>query len=252
MVAISQLNIIRGMIKLLGPFKQATEDIGGDKYVTSSLAIPLANLLKQELELASPSTDDGKLVQKCLLNGISDRLITLEKNMFLAKATILDPRFKRLHFSSPLAVSTAISELAEEINMEHKQRGKVSPKLTQNRVAVEVSSLWSRHEELVQAASVQETPTFGSVPNELKQYLDQPIIPKSSNPIEYWHNCVTFTPVISDIALKYLIVPASSVSSERVASAVNIVTPDNRSRLTGEHIKQRVFLTTLPNKYWNL
>lgn len=41
MVPSSQLNVIRDFIALLGPFKEATEEISGANYVTSSLAIPI-------------------------------------------------------------------------------------------------------------------------------------------------------------------------------------------------------------------
>ncbi|KAH0540227.1 hypothetical protein KQX54_014785 [Cotesia glomerata] len=74
-----------------------------------------------------------------------------------------------------------------------------------------------------------EIPSSGSIPNELKQYLDQPLIDRKSDPIEFW---------------------ASSVASGRPASAVNLAIPDNRSRLTGDHIKERVLLMSIPDDYW--
>lgn len=43
MLTSSQLNVIRELITLLTPFKQATEDISGDQYVSASLAIPISN-----------------------------------------------------------------------------------------------------------------------------------------------------------------------------------------------------------------
>lgn len=64
----------------------------------------------------------------------------------------------------------------------------------------------------------QDISTFGT---ELKQYLDQPNIAR--------------------IGQKYLISPASSVASEKIASAINKEVPNNRSRLRGDHIQQRVF-----------
>ncbi|KAH0549775.1 hypothetical protein KQX54_013897 [Cotesia glomerata] len=42
---------------------------------------------------------------------------------------------------------------------------------------------------------------------------------------------------------------ASFVASGRLASAVNLAVPDNRSRLTGEHIKERVLLMSIPDDY---
>ncbi|KAH0549711.1 hypothetical protein KQX54_012871 [Cotesia glomerata] len=40
------------------------------------------------------------------------------------------------------------------------------------------------------------------------------------------------------------------IASGRLASAVNSAVPDNRSRLTGEHIKERVLLMSIPDDYW--
>ncbi|OWR50148.1 zinc finger BED domain-containing protein 4 [Danaus plexippus plexippus] len=91
-------------------------------------------------------------------------------------------------------------------------------------------------------SATSEVPSSGCVPNELKQYLDQPLLDRKSDPIKFWIKCRHFTPVLSDIALKYMICQASSVSSERVASVVNLAVPNERSRLTGDHIKQRVLL----------
>lgn len=249
-----ELSVIRDLIVLLTPFKEATEEISGDRYVTASLAIPIANLLQKGLEEAKPFTELGAAVQKSLLNLVNAKLEPLEKNLHLAKATILDPRFKRIHFRSPLAVSTAITELSKEIRSEHRRRGQLSPepRPTTTTLNSENSSLslWSGHEKITAALASSNSTTSG-MPSELKQYLDQPIIPRKENPEKFWFDCRHFTtPVLSEIALKYLIASASSVSSERVASAVNLTVPNNRSRLTAEHINQRVFLLSVSDKYW--
>lgn len=259
MLTSSQLNVIRELITLLKPFKQATEDISGDHYVSASLAIPITNLLAQGLEHEKPSTILGIAVKTSLLEGVTTRLRPLEENVYLAKATILDPRFKRIHFSSALAVSKAITELSDEIRAEHRRRGQLSPNLntdtmpeTQNSSTSE--SLWSRHEKLLAAASSNNAANLVSrsnrMPDELKQFLDAPNLCRKENPIKFWIDTRHYTPVLSNLALKYLTPTASSVPSERVASAVNLAVPNNRSRQTAEHVKSRVFLLSLTDKYW--
>lgn len=255
MVAISQLNVIRDIVALLGPFKEATEEVSGANYVTSSLAIPIINLIHQVTEQTTPSTTLGLSVKEDLLKRVQDQLSPLERNIFLSAATILDPRFKRIHFTSPIAVSNAISQLSNDILLEHRRKGQRSPVYLKTVPAASENaelSIWSRHEQLlsISSSTSPEVPSSGSVPNELKQYLDQPLLERKADPVKFWVNCQHFTPVLSYIALKYLICQASSVSSERVASTVNLAVPDNRSRLTGEHIKQRVFLTSISDDYW--
>lgn len=256
MITSLELSVIRDLILLLTPFKEATEEISGDQYVTASLAIPIANLLQKGLEEAKPNTELGAAMQKSLLSLVNTKLEPLEKNLHLAKATILDPRFKRIHFKSPLAVSTAITELSKEIRSEHRRRGQLSPEPRPTTTLNSENfspSLWSGHEKITAAlasSNSQSSSTSSGMPSELKQYLDQPIIPRKENPEKFWFDCRHFTPVLTEIALKYLIASASSVSSERVASAVNLTVPNNRSRLTAEHINQRVFLLSVSDKYW--
>ncbi|CAH2991631.1 unnamed protein product [Chilo suppressalis] len=85
MLTSSQLNVIRELITLLTPFKQATEDISGDHYVSASLAIPITNLLVQGLEHEKPSTLLGIAVKTSLLQGVTTRLRPLEQNLYLDK-----------------------------------------------------------------------------------------------------------------------------------------------------------------------
>lgn len=118
----SELSVIRDLIIMLTPFKQATEEISGDQYVTSSFAIPIANLLQKGLEEVKPFTEFGVAVQKSLLNLVIAKLEPLERHLHLAIATILDPRFKRIHYNSALAVSTAITAVSKEIRLEHRRR----------------------------------------------------------------------------------------------------------------------------------
>lgn len=97
-------------------------------------------------------------------------------------------------------------------SLEHRRRGQKSPdpKLEQVAPKARSSPLWCMHEKLITlSASRAEIPISGCVPNELKQYLDQPLIDRKSDPIEFWINCRHFTPVLSEIALKYLICQAS-------------------------------------------
>ncbi|XP_044766259.1 uncharacterized protein LOC123322379 [Coccinella septempunctata] len=153
MVTSAELGVIRDLIVLLTPFKQATEEVSGDQYVTASLAIPIANLLQKGLEQVKPSSELGSAMQKSLHNLVIAKLEPLERNPYLSKATMLDPRLKRIHFKSSVAVSTAISELTREIRAEHRRRGQLSPEHTTTTAVSDSEnsppSLWSGYEKIV-------------------------------------------------------------------------------------------------------
>ena len=85
--------------------------------------------------------------------------------------------------------------------------------------------------------------------DELDKFFSQPALDEKADPVQYWIDCRRSFPALSKLALKYLTPVATSVSSERVASAINLTVPNGRSRLTAEHIDMRVFMLTLSNKY---
>lgn len=66
------------------------------------------------------STDEGKQLQMRLKIEFAKRFHNVEKNKILATCTIMDPRFKRMHFSGPLNAANAVSEDQDQIKKNRK------------------------------------------------------------------------------------------------------------------------------------
>lgn len=56
-----------------------------------------------------PLTDDGINLKQNILSKTDRRFHDIERYRILAVSTILDPRFKKIHFEQPRAVSSAVS-----------------------------------------------------------------------------------------------------------------------------------------------
>ena len=67
---------------------------------------------------------------------------------------------------------------------------------------------------------------FGTMSAELKQYLNQRNISRLKA-LKFWIDR-HFTPVLSEIAVKYLISFATSGASKQIASIINLLVPNNR------------------------
>lgn len=104
-----QICIAEDILSLLRPLEKATKDISGELYITSSRVIPLVRMITLKTEDAKPSTEVGKLFKINMLKELQKRFHRIEERSILAIATLLDARFKRMHFSDIQAVSRALN-----------------------------------------------------------------------------------------------------------------------------------------------
>jgi len=95
MLTANEMDITSDMIYILKPFKEANENISGETFVTVSLTIPLAHLIRQKLEKMEVNTKEGQTAKNIIILCATDRLNPQEKSKFFAKSTVLDPRFKK-------------------------------------------------------------------------------------------------------------------------------------------------------------
>ena len=58
----------------------------------------------------------------------------------------------------------------------------------------------------------------------------------------WWHKRKLIYPRLYRLAIKYLIIPATSTESERVFSTAGLILDDRRNRLTDDHLNMLIFL----------
>ena len=144
-----------------------------EKYATASLVIPIVKTRNWTNQTNNPYRIS---CIKRSVKRLSKKIATLEENLFLAKTTILDPRFKKLHFSTPLAADKAISDLPKKITTEHKIRANISLAVGASPCRINVISMGQTWAYAFENMSNEIAGLLGTTPDELKQYLDQPNI----------------------------------------------------------------------------
>lgn len=200
------------------------------------------------------TTEIGNKFKENLLNQINKKFQYLESTRILAISTILDPRFKRLHFKSALAASQAIQDIDNQLRKISNQSYKNIEKENNqdaNNAKSSTSHLWHFHDNLV-IKNREMTGTDESLNLELKQYLHQPVIKRLENVFNYWTSLKHAFPILSKLALQYLSIISTSVPCGRLFSHAGNVKTDNRSRLTGEHLNMLLFLSSLSKEEWGL
>lgn len=79
---------------------------------------------------------------------------------------------------------------------------------------------------------------------EVDEYLGEPIVDLSINPLDWWSKNENRYKNLIKLAKRYLGIPATEVASERVFSTAGNIITDKRKRLSEEHVEQLVFLST--------
>ncbi|XP_057183285.1 E3 SUMO-protein ligase ZBED1-like isoform X1 [Triplophysa rosa] len=77
---------------------------------------------------------------------------------------------------------------------------------------------------------------------ELQSYLQTETLDAEEDPLKWWRESQRFIPRLSNLARKYLCIPATSCSSERVFSTGGNIVSCSRSSLKPDHVDRLVFL----------
>ena len=119
----SEWDIICDCIPVLKPAEWMTTELSAQKYTTMSSIIPMIRGLQFTLKNEATTTSCGTDLKNALLDVISRRLGMLDADKSYAKATFLDPRFKKIAFGIEANANNAqkwiTDEIASDINQEN-------------------------------------------------------------------------------------------------------------------------------------
>lgn len=166
-----------------------------------------------------------------------NRLSPLEAKQEYGMATLMDARYKKLFFRDRNNASRAQLALIEKLRVVAKETKQPGPQPALIGTAP-ISGNLDRIRRITQNAAkvgVDDCPAqkiykfFGDV--EVMEV----------EPIEYWETS-TDHPALKSLAKAVLLPPASSVDSERVASALNNLIGDKRTRMKSDYISKMYYI----------
>ncbi|CAD7093244.1 unnamed protein product [Hermetia illucens] len=259
MITAKDVEFLQDFVLLFKPIEVATKEACGEKFVTSSMIIPIVRLLRKKISEASITTDLAKSLKNNIFAEWNKRFLNIEQNQLFATATILDPRFKNLHFDDKAALGSVIWKLSNELRKDLIESESDSDAPSHSSGSKENEySLWDDHHKMVQEAwksrkksrIVEELDTPNSIPPEFSVYLKQPVVRLKDSPIEVWTEIVHKDSSLLKMVKKYLCVMATSVPCERVFSASGNIANCKRSCLLGEKLHKLLFLKSVDKTFW--
>lgn len=254
-VSAMELNILKEVIQVLKPLEKLTTEFSSQKYVSVSKIIPMIRCVKESLKNFNPQLEIGISLKESLVQEIHKRFGKIEQNHILAIATLLDPRFKTIHFSDPVLCAKTISNIRKEIslisdNSAFDEESLETRTSASTESTTEVFDLWGYHRDLVSKKAKMSSGLVQQ--DELSLYLSLPLTDLKRDPLQFWQDMKNTFPNLFKLSQHYLSILATSVPAERLFSKAGATKSKTRNRLSGKRLSKVLFLNSLEREDWLL
>ncbi|XP_061108746.1 E3 SUMO-protein ligase ZBED1-like isoform X2 [Conger conger] len=261
------------VLKGMKPMKDAILVMSEEKMPTLSLIAPLHdNLVKSTAEMEDDSAT-VKEIKLAIAQDLGKRYTNANETLYMASA--VDPRFKDLLFLTEQKKTETYSRLTDAVtDVIKKKRNEAEVVDSDNPVPVvreedqEAADHSPNSKDGTDATPhpPQKKPrslcllvsllgdTYASTGDEapqsagdaaaaeVKKFQDETPLSLSGDPLSWWREHEHVYPHLSTVAKRFLCIPGTSVSSERVFSTTGDIVTAQRSVLKAGHVDQLVFL----------
>ncbi|KAL4125996.1 hypothetical protein QTP88_010228 [Uroleucon formosanum] len=190
------------------------------QYPTLSTIIPLIRGLQSSLVSKTQTTRLGMYIKNKLIENTNRRFDSIEKQTItpnFSRATMLDPRCKKVAFGSEQNANETERYLVNETAALISNASNAEQPTYQENLNTDDGNVWNFLNYKVTNVQSQ-TITTSSATSLMRRYLSMPHQNLKCNVAVFWNDRKTVLSPLSDIALKYCIIPATSVSAERIFS----------------------------------
>ncbi|XP_018795545.1 PREDICTED: uncharacterized protein LOC108973011 [Bactrocera latifrons] len=218
------------ILSILRPLEAMTVLLSGEQRARLSQVIPLVHCGREQIVSIAAKPPGAEELKDAVLNKLIAASGYIEHSLLLAASTLLDPRFKEIHFKDPLALSAEITVADDTVESVENE-----------------FDLWAPHKTLVHKRRRKDN-DFTSPQDELRFYLNCQVFELSRNTIDDWEEMKTVVPKLYGLSKKYCHLLGTSVPAERLFSKAGATATEKRNRLTTKHLSKLLFLQTRLNR----
>lgn len=249
-------DIVEKAITILEIFYNITTELCSEKYVSLSKVPVLCKIMirhvNKHLETETSSTSIILLLTT-LKTQLTQRFQNIESNNLYAEATILDPRFKKVGFKDTEPYEAAISYLRRRLATVRPQE---TPPVTATDSTTTVceastsdpptttksaSALWNDFDAELNEYLRPHNQVAAGI-KELEKYLKDEMLPRTGDPLKWWHERKNIYPILYNYMSKRLCIMATSVPCERIFSKAGLTLNTRRTSLKDDKVSKILFL----------
>ena len=239
------LDLLKELVRILEPFREASELLQAEKTPTLHLVVKCANKLRRCLREDPTDTLDVQLVKKWLAKNV--HRLRVEPLHLAAHA--LQPDWRQKSYGDWADVREGHRVLLARAT---EEAARLSPGEQMSRpervVRLQTSSFLDSETDSSDEESVVDDPTLTQpaavrAKRELDAYLLAPG-GEGHDILSYWQGKKAELPLLAKVARSILAIPASNTSSERSFSTAGRVVEERRTRLSGNSVDAILFLNS--------
>ena len=241
----SEMVKVENVNKFLTSIDVYSTTLGGNKFVTSSIVLPVVAAFKHDMKKCDEDPWYIAEMKEKLLQDFTERTAINLNFEVLQKATALDPRFKNLKVVDKRLRNKIFDDLEAEMQRLRRNDENVAAAAAEKSCVERLSK--KPKVELNFSESESEDDDDGDqmsdvVKKEIKDYRDEPLLARDEEVLPYWAKNKEKFPHLARIAKKYLCVMATSTEAERTFSALGLLLTKKRLCMTGENVNKQLFL----------
>ncbi|XP_035218212.1 uncharacterized protein LOC118191514 [Stegodyphus dumicola] len=164
---------------------------------------------------------------------LGNRFTTIDSREDIAQAAFLDPRIKKLGLKCDVAKKIE-SDIICELSVVAQTTHNLVEDVEEDDEEIDESSVWFEFESKVKDSRTSSAPAADAAIDkaaaEVKRYLQEPILSRKSDPLEWWEKNKNVFPNLYELSRKKLGLVATSVPCERVFSKAGLILNDRRNR----------------------
>ena len=227
---------MKSIVDVLRPVERTSQLLESRSECISSV-LPAYYAMRTSLALNTPAVSEVDHFREEIKNGLEKRMADFQHAKYLVLATCLDPRYKlQVHTPSERPMVKVMLQCELAAGTEATQLQPASPPPLPSHSADDPIASY-----VASSLPVEHSPPRNTRHDEeLEEYLKEPILPRSYDPLDYWRTSKYHA--LRMLARRYLSAPPSSAESERHFSTMGAIYKPNRAKLSGDHAKHLLFL----------
>ncbi|EDX04963.1 GD23922 [Drosophila simulans] len=247
----ADVDLCQQLLDVLRPLTSSMRELSRTPYPAASTALPIAqtliNQLKQEKSAEHMVAREIRLFMVQQLEEIFERM---ERNLHLALASLLDPRFRNIPFQSGALVAQYMTQLYDMMQVQVNSGEQAAARDPENRDHYDIwaafKSFSHGKQRLVNGSNGPEED------DEIARYFCAGMSTLRADPFQLWEELAEAHPFLHNVAQRYLHVPATAEPADRLFTDEGAAVTAQYARLIENNMENVLFMAEVPTKEWQL